>query len=1133
MRGKFSWSKVVVKKVQAQVSGQLFWPLLGALLCLAPASVRADYTATVSPGSVVSVNFQGWGSSLCWWANVTGGYPDRTNFVDLAYNQLKLNIARYNIGGGENPAHNFLSYRAAMPGFEPANGVWNWNADSNQRWVLQYALAHGVNLVDAFANSPPYWMTVSGSVTGAVGATNNLLVADQTLFANYLATVVSNLTVLDGVHFDYVTPMNEPVGSKWTYGNTQEGCDMGSGQQAPVINDLWTALSTSLPSAGIDASEDTDPYQTVSDLNAYSSPTLNNVALCTTHTYSVTGAASLASKASSLGKPLWVAEYGDGDGTGLTMAQHIHDDITVMGVRAWNYWQVVDSASGWGFLYNPLVAVTNASYTTNYTINEKFYAMGQFSEFIRPGCNIISVNDASTLAAWNPTNASLVLVTVNTNTSSYNVTYNLSAFGSLSWHASVYQTASGKNLAALAAPVVAGQTLTEAIPAQSVTTFVLTTNLTAPTIASQSPASNANSIQLSPGEAAAFSISVAGSTPLYYQWLSNSIAILGATNASYTSPNNLALNSLTLFDCLVSNTEGSATSLVWSVSIIPAPAAFYSQAVLALAPAGYWPMHEVEAPVAGDVETNYGTLGLLGTGYYPDYQVNVGAMIRPLPGPLANGSDQAVYFTGPSNAGSATNGVLVARTSPLAALKPPFTVECWLMATNIGTGQGDLWSQGDGSKATGIRVYYQNSVNDQVSVLTYPSGQISFANFTTNQWHHLVVSCSATTNFTTWFDGVSGPTLAAAGKYVYDTHTPFTLGTGLGFQRAFHGIESEVAVYTNVLSDVTTHYNDAVNASASASQYFYDVTNDNPVIYLRMSNSGYTVPAGPWPTLVNYGQTNGVAVYGGVYAPGTLPGAVNGTAYNNFPPGLLGTNAAQLSGVSSFADAGYAPAFNPAGAAPFTVSAIFRGNPTDTNRVQSIAGHGTNSWELGLTAAGLLVFNSGTNSTAVVATGSGAGDLVSTTIACDDGNWHQVVAVHAGTTNLLCVDGQPNNTNVLVAASNVGNSYHVMIGSDPCYTNNPVGLGRQFAGQVCEVAFFTNALTLAQVQTIYNAGVSLPSAGLTITNRGGSQMELNWNYGTLQSATNSVGPYADMTNIVQPYAIPATNLQQFYRVREN
>jgi len=504
----------------------------------------------------------------------------------------------------------------------------------------------------------------------------------------------------------------------------------------------------------------------------------------------------------------------------------------------------------------------------------------------------------------------------------------------------------------------------------------------------------------------------------------------------------------------------------------------YSNAITSLNPAGYWPMHEVEAAAQGDIETNYGSLGVLGNAYYPDYQINSGAFIRSMPGPLGNGSDQSILFTEPANNGGAvTNSILVPRTSPLTTLKPPFTVEFWYMATNfpVVTWQGDLWSQmGDGGTRTqGIRIYYQNSgPSDLISVLTYgtASGQINIPSpaITNNVWHHLVVTCSATTNFTAWMDGVSVASGSLVGKYTPDNRTPFTVADGLGFVRSWHGLESEVAIYTNVITDIATHYTDGTNASSSPGQYYNDVINDNPVVYLRLNNPGYTIPAGPWPTLLNYGQTNGVAINNGVYTPGTLPGAVVGSTYTGYPLGLISTNVTHLSGVSSFADAGSANAYNPTGSsANFTVTAVFRGNPIDTNRVESIVGHGTNSWELGLTSLGHLVFNSGTNSTAVVATGSGAGDLVSTTYV-NDGKWHQVVAVHSFTTNMLYVDGVANTTNILGAANNVGNSLDVMIGSDPCYTNTPVGWGRQFAGQICEVAFYTNVLTLAQVQTLYN-----------------------------------------------------------------
>lgn len=48
--------------------------------------------------------FEGWGTSLCWFANVAGGFPEpQRNYVaDLLFDPQKglgLQICRYNIGG--------------------------------------------------------------------------------------------------------------------------------------------------------------------------------------------------------------------------------------------------------------------------------------------------------------------------------------------------------------------------------------------------------------------------------------------------------------------------------------------------------------------------------------------------------------------------------------------------------------------------------------------------------------------------------------------------------------------------------------------------------------------------------------------------------------------------------------------------------------------------------------------------------------------------------------------------------------------------------------------------------------------------------------------------------------------------
>ena len=791
---------------QVWAKPQSLFALLAALLLAAPASVRADYTATVNPGSVLVTNFQGWGSSLCWWANVVGSYSNRTNYVDLAFTQLKLNIVRYNIGGGQNPAITVPNqgYRTLMQGFEPTNGIWNWNADLNQRWVLQAAVARGANLVEAFANSPPWWVCVNSNVDSNLSGTNNLQVTGEMAFANYLATVVSNLTLLDGVHFDYVTPMNEP--SLSTANASQEFCHMSNDQQQRVLNDLRAALNTAAPATGVEATEDYDEYEAYVDLTAYSSTTLGNLALLSSHTYKTGDAASLKSFAAAQKKPYWVTEYGDNDGTGMKMAQRIHDDITGMGVPAWIYWQVVDSAPGWGFLYNTLLAPTNSGFTTSYTINQKFYVMGQFSQFIRPGSKIISVNDTNTLAAFTPTNSTLVLVMLNTNSTSFNVTYNLSNFGPLPWQVSATQTVSGENMAPLPAPVVANQQFTAAIPAGSVTTFVLTTNLTAPTIASQLPATYTSVARLFAGETPTFSVSAAGSVPLYYQWWSNGVAIAGASNAGFKPPNPPS-GSVSSFDCVVSNAVGSATSMVWSVSVVPAPTAPYPRAVLALNPIGYWRLNEAEqgggdnGGIAQDyVGANNGiyTNVLLGQASYS---------------PGTDPTQTSARFGYVAGKNSSAYGILSPDFSLPNGTSAAFTVEAWANPTGANglntptvAAKGYYYQEEYALDAGAPNSSFRFSVRNAAGTAFNANSTVSLTN--SGRWYHLVGVCDQANGLVLLYTNgalAASAAIPVASGIFDSSQTPMTIGSrssypANGLDQQFPGYLSDVAVYNYALS---------------------------------------------------------------------------------------------------------------------------------------------------------------------------------------------------------------------------------------------------------------------------------------------------------------------------------------------
>ncbi len=552
----------------------------------------------------------------------------------------------------------------------------------------------------------------------------------------------------------------------------------------------------------------------------------------------------------------------------------------------------------------------------------------------------------------------------------------------------------------------------------------------------------------------------------------------------------------------------------------------YFHTVTNLNPVGYWPMHEIEPAAPGDIETNYGSLGVLGSGYYPDWASGPGNAIQhQVPGALAGDSDTATYF-GTYNGNTFTNELFIPHTSPLSALNPPFSVECWFNTTNASSAGNDIWSQmgnvglnngfyNAGGTTAGIRLFVGSG---GYTLYTYDPGKNNLISSTMSAaspvWCHMVVTCDASTNFAVYIDGTLSKTNAGVGKFTPDFWTPFEVGNGLGNTRTMDGNVDELAIYTNVISDIAQHYSDGTNP-APATSYFYDVTNDKPVIYLRMDGPAYTAPAAAtWPVLTNYGSVHA----NGVYTPGTMPGVVTGPANpNGMPFSGVTNNVAELSGVSSYADAGYATAYNPTGPTPFSVIAMFRGNPCD-GRTNSIVGHSDNSWHVLLDPFGRLECHLGID----------PGSAIITTNVYNDGSWHQLVEVYRPNsnvnlpgTNALYVDGVLNTMVNTVSTNGItpGTNLDVIIGSDSQYTNPPVGdpfagVGQQFAGQVCEVALFTNALTSGQIRTLYDAAgevaaayiIKQPSAvvsgGLTMVNvtaNGTDPLAYQWYFNTSPS----------------------------------
>lgn len=423
-------------------------------------------TARIEPDKTLVESFRGWGTSLCWWANVIGGLENHEEFSDAIFKDLKLTIVRYNIGGGENPKHPNLPSdpRARMQGFAPERDKWNPDADKNQRTILRDAIARGVTHVDAFSNSAPWFMTVTGTVTGGANPfSDNLKRESEKEFAEFLVKTIQHVSEADGVHFDTVSAMNEPL-APWWAGNRQEGCHMSVQQQVRVLDYLQTALKDAGMNVGLVAPETFNTAEAVEAWNGFPDPTRQMLRAVAVHGYNITKGAEL--RAAVGDKPIWLSEYGDGDASGQKMARAIIDAVNILRAEEWVFWQAVEPNNGWGVLVNPVDGKS-----TQLERNPSFDVLRQFTNFIPPGSRIVATNDPNSIAALPPGGESLIIVALNESDKDEPFTAELGTAAKQATKAEITQTTPAARFTQQPDVAIKDGSLETMLPAKSVTTI--------------------------------------------------------------------------------------------------------------------------------------------------------------------------------------------------------------------------------------------------------------------------------------------------------------------------------------------------------------------------------------------------------------------------------------------------------------------------------------------------------------------------------------------------------------------------------------------------------------------------------------------------------------------------------------
>ncbi|RZU74365.1 O-glycosyl hydrolase [Micromonospora kangleipakensis] len=509
--------------------------VIAAMATATPQAARAAASPTASlPAVTVRPDpsyqgqpFEGWGTSLVWFANVTGGYPDevREKLAEMLFGSdgLNLNIARYNVGGGNAPdVPDYLRPGGAVPGWwrapagttrndkdwwDPENpDHWNWNADQNQRWWIN-RIKNDVSHWEAFSNSPPYFQTVSGYVSGGFNATDDQLRTESIDdFNTYLVRVVEEVERAHGIKIDTLDPFNEPNTNYWStrlnaagepIGGRQEGAHIGPELQQQVIRSLAQRLQSAETDAVISAMDETNPGLFATNWNSYPDDVRAKVSQLNVHTYGTGQRATVRDIAKGDNKPLWMSEvdgsWGNGQNfvsmaPGLGIAQRMVDDLRELEPTAWVFWQPVEDynnmkpggespeGANWGSIQIPFDCTAQDTLATCpiYT-NTKFHTARNFTHFIRPGDRLVKVNDTNSVAAISTKGAKVVYV--NSGTAPRSVTIDLSAFGTVSPDATATPViTSAGNALKHGEPVAVNRksrTVTVQVPAESVSTFLI------------------------------------------------------------------------------------------------------------------------------------------------------------------------------------------------------------------------------------------------------------------------------------------------------------------------------------------------------------------------------------------------------------------------------------------------------------------------------------------------------------------------------------------------------------------------------------------------------------------------------------------------------------------------------------
>lgn len=340
---------------------------------------------------------------------------------------IGLSIWRFNLGAGsaEQGDASQINEGTRTECFLQADGSYDWNKQLGQRRFLQLAKERGVSHFLAFMNSVPVYYTKNGLATNT-GRDGTANIKDDCYddVARFIAKAVKGIEQHDGIHFDYLCPVNEPDGSWNWLGPKQEGSPATNRQVAKLVKETSKEFVKNKLTTEIMVDESSDlrcllgihmtdwqrgnairSFFTKDSTYTYLGKTKNVPCLILGHSYWTNTPVpymrevriALRDTLKKYNARFWQTELcimgndeeiGGGGGydfsmkTALYVARVIHHDMVYANAESWSWWRSVG-----GDYKDCLIRVySDDGMKSGYPVDSKLlWTLGNYSRFVRPG----------------------------------------------------------------------------------------------------------------------------------------------------------------------------------------------------------------------------------------------------------------------------------------------------------------------------------------------------------------------------------------------------------------------------------------------------------------------------------------------------------------------------------------------------------------------------------------------------------------------------------------------------------------------------------------------------------------------------------------------------------------------------